>query len=183
MEENKNYENQGHNTEHQNCWLCKHPIFKHMLIGFLVFLGAYLAFYTVTDWHFKKMLDPAFQMRNVERKLIQSQHQMEKMYRQNFDKEYQLGQKTAGYIRLEKRNDAYEVIVNLRPFDNNDKNVEFSTNDNTLTVTAAGEKSSQHNEKIIKIMQRYDFDDSVDLEAITTMRKGDNYIITIPIIK
>ena len=180
MEENKNYENQEH---HNNCWLCNHPVFKHILVALMVFIGAYLAFYTVADWHFKNMMNPAMQMRRMERKMLQEQNQLEKMYRHNFDKEMRFEQQTSGYIRLEKRNDAYEIIVNLRPFDNNDKNVEFSTSNNTLTVTAAGENTSKKHDRIIKVMQRYDFDDSVDLDAISTMRKGDNYIISIPIVK
>ena len=47
---------------HDDCFLCKHPILRHTLIGILVFLGAFAAFYVVTDWHFKRMLDPAVQM-------------------------------------------------------------------------------------------------------------------------
>ena len=48
MDENNNYENHEHH-HHHDCWLCDHPVFKHIITALMVFLGAYLAFYTVTD--------------------------------------------------------------------------------------------------------------------------------------
>lgn len=183
MDENNNYENHEHHHHHHDCWLCEHPVFKHIITALMVFLGAYLAFYTVTDWHFKRMMDPAVQMRRMERKMMHEQNQIEKMYRRNIDRSIRLEEQTSGYIHVEKKNDAYEIIVNLRPFDNNEKNVEVSTDGDTLTVTAAGEKTSRHHDKMIKVMQQYDFDETVDLDAITKTRKGNNYIITVPIVK
>ena len=57
MEEN-NYRHEGFD----DCFLCKHPALKHVLVGLLVFFGAFAAFYVVADWHFKRMLDPMVQM-------------------------------------------------------------------------------------------------------------------------
>ena len=77
----------------------------------------------------------------------------------------------------------YEIIVNLRPFDNSDKNVEVRTDGDTLIVIAAGEKETRNHDKVIKVIQQFTFDDEVDLSAITKTRRGNNYIITVPIIK
>ena len=182
MDENNNYENHEHH-HHHDCWLCDHPVFKHIITALMVFLGAYLAFYTVTDWHFKRMLDPAMQMRRIERKMLHEQKQIENMYKRNMERGMHLEEQTAGYIRAEKRPDAYEIIVNLRPFDNSDKNVEVRTDGETHTVIAAGEKETRNHEKVIKVIQQFTFNDDVDLSSITKTRRGSNYIITVPIIQ
>ena len=41
--------------EHQDCYLCKHPTLKHVLVGLLVFLGAFAAFYVVADCAIEKL--------------------------------------------------------------------------------------------------------------------------------
>ena len=45
MDEN-NYENR-HEYKSENCFLCGHPVLRHILIGILTFLGAFAAFYVV----------------------------------------------------------------------------------------------------------------------------------------
>ena len=62
MDENRN-----------GCFWCKHPICKSIFIALLVFFGAFAAFYVVTDWHFKRMLDPSVQMRKVEKMMMNTQ--------------------------------------------------------------------------------------------------------------
>ena len=183
MDENKNYEEPHEHHHHHDCWLCNHPVLKHIMAGLLVLLGAYLAFYTLADWHIKRMLDPAVQMRRIEHNMMRERNQMEKMYRKDFEHGIKFGEETSGYINLEKKNDTYEITVNLRPFDNNEKNVEVTTDDNTLTVTAAGEKTSRRHDRMIKVIQQYNFDDEADFDNITKTRKGDKYIITIPMKK
>ena len=183
MDENNNYENREHHRYHNDCWLCDHPVFKHIITALMVSFGAYPALHTVTDWHFKRMMDPAMQMRRIERKMLHEQKQIENMYKRNMERGMRLEEQTAGYIRAEKRPDAYEIIVNLRPFDNSDKNVEVRTDGDTLIVIAAGEKETRNHDKVIKVIQQFTFDDEVDLSAITKTRRGNNYIITVPIIK
>lgn len=184
MDENNNYEEretrEHYHHYHEDCWLCHHPVLKHIITALMVLLGSYLAFYTLADWHFKRMLDPAVQMRRIEKNMMREQNQIERMYKKDFERGIRLGEQTSGYIHLEKKDDAYEIIVNLRPFDNNEKNVEVSTDGGMLTVTAAGEQTTRRHDKMIKVMQQYDFDEDVDFSKIKKEKKGDNYIITVP---
>ena len=122
-------------------------------------------------------------LRRFVRKMLHEQKQIENMYKRNMERGMHLEEQTAGYIRAEKRPDAYEIIVNLRPFDNSDKNVEVRTDGETLTVIAAGEKETRNHEKVIKVIQQFTFNDDVDLSSITKTRRGSNYIITVPIIQ
>ena len=81
MDEN-NYEN-SHEHKAENCFLCGHPVLRHILVGILTFLGAFAAFYVVTDWHYKRMLDPMVQMRKMDRMMMKEARMAEKVARRD----------------------------------------------------------------------------------------------------
>ncbi len=166
---------------HDDCFLCRHPILRHTLIGILVFLGAFAAFYVVTDWHFKRMLDPGVQMRKMEKMMLRDQKRMDKMIRREAMQDFNFQRKAENFIRVEKNPDNYKIIIDLRPFDNDEKNVEVKTNGNMLTVTAAGETKKHGHEMITKVSQNFMFDENVDLNKINKIREGNDYIIFVPI--
>ncbi len=168
-------------NHHDNCFLCNHPILKHTLIGILVFLGAFAAFYVVTDWHFKRMLDPAVQMRKMEKMMMHDQRKMDHIIRREAMKDFRFEKKAENFIRVEKNPDNYKIIIDLRPFDNDEKNVEVTANGNVLTVTAAGESKKHGHEMITKVSQNFMFDEDVDLSKINKIREGKDYIIFVPI--
>ena len=121
-----------------DCFLCGHPVLKHVLTGLLVFLGAFAAFYVVTDWHYKRMLDPFVQMRKVDKMMMKEQQQARKLIEKQAQKDFNFEKRTERFIRAEKDGDNYKIIIDLKPFDNDEKNVEVTTDGNVLTVTAAG---------------------------------------------
>ena len=84
------------------------------------------------------------------------------------------------FVHVEKGKDAYRIIIDLRPFDNNERNVEVRTEGNTLIVSAAGERNSHSKEEIIKYSQAFDFTEDIDASGITKVREGNKYIITVP---
>ena len=168
-------------NHYDNCFLCNHPILKHTLIGILVFLGAFAAFYVVTDWHFKRMLDPAVQMRKMEKMMLHDQRKMDNMIRREARKDFQFERKAENFIRVEKNADNYKIIMYFRLVDNDEKNVEVTANGNVLTVTAAGESTKHVHEMITKVSQNFMFDDNVDLIKINKIREGHDYIIFVPV--
>lgn len=182
MEENNNYVNEEkkeHYKEH-HCFMCKHPFLKYLLTALMVFLGAFTAFYVVADWHFKRMMDPAVQMRNFERAMIKQERKMDKFAQKEFQKARKFEQNTAQFIRVEQNEGFYKIIIDLRPFDNNEKNIEIKTEGNTLTINAAGEKNMKNKKEVIKYTQTFAFGENVDVNDITKVREGNNYIISVP---
>ena len=186
MEEN-NYKDE----EFDDCFLCKHPALRYILTGLLIFLGAFAAFYVVSDWHFKRMLDPAFQMRRMDRAVMQRERNFDKMERKALKQQEWLDKKAfkmqrnlernaAQFIHVEKADDAYKIIIDLKPFDNDEKNVEIRPDGNTLTIKAAGERNVRNKKAIIRYSQTFAFGEDIDSANITKVREGDNYIITVP---
>ena len=74
-------DNNYRHEEFDDCFLCKHPALRHVLTGLLVFLGAFAAFYVVSDWHFKRMMDPMLQMRKMDRAIMRQEHKFDRMAR------------------------------------------------------------------------------------------------------
>lgn len=173
-------DNNYRHEEFDNCFLCKHQALKHVLIGLLVFLGAFAAFYVVADWHFKRMLDPMFQMRKMDRAFAQQERQMDKFARKEFAKEHKMMQNTAPFIHVDRTEDTYKIVIDLRPFDNDEKNVEVKSNGNTVTINAAGELNSRRGQKIMRYSQTFAFGERINTSDITKVRQGNEYIITIP---
>ena len=174
MEENFNHE------EIKHWFLCKHPAVKFVLIGLSVFLGAFLAFYVVADWHFKRMFDPMIQMQNMNRAMMRQERQMDKFVQKEFQKGQRMIQNTAPFIHVDRADDNYKIIIDLKPFDNDEKNIEVKANGNTITINGAGEKNSHHGQEITHYSQTFAFGERINAQDITKVRQGNNYIITIP---
>lgn len=184
-------DNNYRHEEFDDCFLCKHPALRHVLTGLLVFLGAFLASYVISDWHFKKMYDPVYQMgrmdraimnreRNFDRMEMRSLKQQQKMEKRAFKHEQKLAKTTSQFVHVEKNADSYKIILDLRPFDNDEKNVEVRTQGNTLIINAAGERNLHNHEEVFKYSQAFAFPEHIDTDEITKVREGNNYIITIP---
>jgi len=166
---------------HEDCFLCRHPVWKTIFISLLVFFGAFAAFYVVTDWNFKRMLDPAVQMRKVEKMMQHDERQMDKMMNRRFKDDMVQPKDIQKFIRVEKTPQNYKITIDLRPFDNDEKNIEVSTNGNALLVTAAGERRKHGQKEIVRVSQNIAFDDDVDLSKINKIREGSEYVIVVPL--
>lgn len=174
MDENNNYH------EH-HCAFERHPILKHLLYGLLALIGAFLAFYVVTDWYFKAMLNPVNQMKRMDRAIEKRDREMEKAFKKAFRGTERLQERANHVIRLEQSDDEYKVLVDLVPLNDSEKNVDVRTNGNILTVRAAGLHGIGGRKSLVEFTQSYMFGNDVDLSKLTKERKGDMYIITIPI--
>lgn len=175
MEENNNY------CERHTGFFHRHPILKHLFYGLLGLLGAFLAFYVVTDWYFKSMLDPVNQMKRMDKAIEKRDRQMERQFQKAYKGANKLQERANHVIRLEQTNEGYKVLVDLIPLNDSEKNVEVKTNGNVLTVKAAGIHGLGDRKSIVEFTQSYMFGDDVDLTKITKERKGDLYVINIPV--
>lgn len=181
MDENQNVEV----VKKEECPICdRHPVLKSVLCGLLIFAGAYCAFYTVSDWHFKRMLHrqmvpffPGFEQKMM-RKDIQM---MDKMFKPERDFIARAPRK-ANLIHIEQEEDEYKVIIDLTAVDNNADNIQVSANGNILTIAGRTVKKSKNNEQISEFQQSYMFGDNVRLSELKKETEGRYYIITIPIV-
>lgn len=178
MEENQKNEEVRIRTE-SGPMCANHPVMKALFIGILIFLGAFCAFYVVADWHLKTLLRPRFGFypRRMERMMEKELKAMDHM----FEQEGRLAKKAGDIIHLKQAGDTYKVIIDLRAFDNNENNLQVTTNGNILTINGRSIRKSKHNEQISEFQQNYMFGDNVKLNDLTKETEGNYYIISIPI--
>lgn len=187
MDEN-NYENKNITEHHghyydryDDCFLCKHPMMKVLLMWLLTLLGAFLAFYVVTDWHYKRMLDPVVQMRRMDRMIQKEEHQMHKMFEKELTKDKIIEHKAGEIIQVEKTDDVYKIIIDLKPFNNDERNVKITRDGDALTVGVAGEIKKHSKDLIVHLTQKFIFPDNAILDDISKFKEGNKYYIVVPI--
>ena len=180
MEENRNTENVNVTYRDESHPMCaNHPIMKNILIGLLIFLGAFCAFYVVADWHFKRMMNPISYQAG-----FKSDCMMKKEFK-NLDKMFRsekiLSGKSANIIHMEQGDEDYKIIIDLRAFDNNENNLQVTTNGNILTINGRSIRKSKNNEQISEFQQNYMFGENVNLSDLTKETRGNYYVVSIPI--
>ena len=157
-----------------------HPVWKFLGIVLATFIGAYLAFYFVVDTTINRMTDPGYQIRKMERMMQHQERRMhkfeDKMLQQNpFDPAV-----APMLVNLVKEEGEYKIIVDLKPLDNNENNVNVKLEDNMVTVSGRVEKNGKKGEQIMNFSQSFYLDENLEADKITKVKKGNKYIITIP---
>ena len=177
-EENFNCEC-GH--EHNHVEKKKH-LMKYLGIFGATLLGSFLAFYFVADVTMKHLTNPEYQFRKFDKMMERQAKDMEK-----FDKKMMKDMglppmyKNKSMVVVDKLDDEYKIFVDLRPFDNNEKNVNFELNNNMATVSASIEKEKRHRDSIVEFSQTFYLDGDLDKKNIKTEKERGKYIITIPL--
>lgn len=180
MEENQKTEETSKVKEEYYPMCSNHPLMKTLMTGLLIFLGAFCAFYTVADWHIKNMFARTFRPpfhNRMERMIEKDMKTMDNMMK----KEYNFSRKAANVIHLEQTKDFYKILIDLRAFDNNENNVQVTTNGHILTINGRSIRKSKNNEQISEFQQNYLFGDNVQLPDLTKETEGNYLVITIPI--
>ena len=174
MEENQNNEHKIINENHHYSTCDRHPFWRAFLIGLMTFLGAFCAFYVVSDWHLKRMMHPP--IGKMDRMMRKQMRDMDNMFRA----EKEFSARASNVIHLEQGKDAYTILIDLRAFDNDENNVKVGSNGNILTINGQTIKKSKSNQQISEFQQSYMFGDNVNLKEMTKDVKGHYYVITVP---
>lgn len=158
-----------------NCTL--HPLVKAILCGLLIFLGAFCAAYYVIDWHAKRLMAPFYgPMPMFETEYKQDMKMMDKII-----SESNKLVKGNNVIHMEQGKNDYKIMIDLRPFDNDEKNLDIKTEDNILTIAGRSVKKNKNKEQISRFQQSYMFGDNVKLDELQKATRGHYYEIIIPI--
>lgn len=170
-------------TEEQN-YGCEHNkkkcFMKYLGVLGATLLGAFLAFYFVADMTIKHMMDPMYQVRKMDKMFEHQARQMDKMDKRMMR---EMGMPTfhrGQIVAVENLDDEYKIIIDLRPFDDNEKNIIFELNDNMATIKASVEKEKRHEENIVNFQQTFYLDGDLDIAKIKKEKVKNKYVITIP---
>ena len=148
----------------------KHHWLKIVSIALITFIVSFLAFYIVMELMMNRISDPVYQMKKME-KVIQKKEQRfitneEKMMENPFEPRMR-----PMIVNLVKENDAYQVIVDLKPLEGNENNINIDAEGKTLTVSDELDKNLHGNQKIIKFTQTYYLDEELLIDKMTKEKK------------
>ena len=145
-------------------------------------VGSFLAFYFVADMTIKHLTNPYYQFKRMDKIMEHHARDMEKMDRKMMkDMGMPRFHKNKSIVMVERDDDDYKIIVDLRAFDNNEKNVKFDLNNNMATVSASIEKEKRHEDSIVEFSQTFYLNGNLDKKNIKKEKERNNYIITIPL--
>ena len=164
-----------HKTEH---WA------KFALLLLAVFIACYLAVYYVMDQMRHAYYVPAAPIENIDRIL----NEQDKMFQKDFGMGvFPMHDRAMMMVKIpvetykDDNADAYKMIINLKPFNNNPKNVDVNVQENKVSVNAVGEKSGRNSDRVYSFSQSFMLPEKIDLTKVTKEKKGHNYVITMPI--
>ena len=154
---------------------------KHhwLKIALITFLAAFLAFYLVMEIMIRRISSPVYEIQRIEKMMQKEAKSLENYENRMMDNPFEPKMRPM-LVNLVKENDEYKVIVDLKPFDGDEKGINVNVNDKVLSVTGELDKKYHGNERIINFTQSYYLDDNLLIDRMTKEKKGDKYIITIP---
>lgn len=197
MDENYNANNEQVNEQQVNnnknlpkfkCFHEEHPVWSMILVGLCVILGSYLATCWMLHKHITKAFNPYKEMQKMEKMMQKERHNMDKMEKfaqREFDRiERQsfapIKKIDNDIIDLDEEYNSYIISVDLKPFDNNEKNVQVYINNGYITIEGKNEADDKYSSNLFSMSQSYRFPRPVDFDNMTQRIQGDKLIITVP---
>lgn len=194
-ENNNNYQepNQQHYhlKEQHHCWK------KCLLVGLATFLGSLLAFYFVADQFAERIFASHFNPHHIEKKMMKD---MNRMYKQdmkafedsfNFDKNFKhrhhqdyaapIFMLDSVKIKTEYEDNKFNVIVGLKPFQNDENKIKYTVNARKLTVFGNSQVKDKDFEHDVAFSQDFILPENADIANITKVKDGNKVIISVPI--
>lgn len=158
----------------------KHHWLRIGAIALMTFIIAFIAFYCAMELMLHRMTDPMYNAKRIEKVMRQQERSFQRIEDKMTAENPFEPKMRPMLVNLVKENNEYKVIVDLKPLENNEKDVNVNIKDHIITVSGELDKKSFTGEKIVNFSQSYYLDEDLDTDNISKERKGDKYIITIP---
>ena len=180
--------------EKHTCNCDKENWLKFALLALALFLGSYLATYFVVDQsrhayyipnprmmdHIRMMEQPNFgppfnRMMDDTDKLIEDLDRQEsKMMKKDFG--------VSHVVQTFKSDDAYKIVINLKPFGNNIENIKLDIASDRISITGQNDKVGKKRESKYMFSQSFTLPEEIDTSKVVKKKVGHKYIITLPIL-
>ena len=157
----------------------KHHWFRVATVALVTFIMSFLAFYIIMEMMYQRITCSNFNLKNFEKMIQQEQRDFRRMEEKMMESPF-IPKMRPMIVNLVKENSEYKVIVDLNPFEGDEKGININIEDKILTISGEMDKKSFGNEKIINFTQSYYLDENLEKDKITKEKKGNKYIISIP---
>ena len=150
------------------------------------FLGAFWAVYLSRPPHPPLGMNPPMPIAEQEKMMEQQEDYFEK-FNHDFDELVEHSPARGSFISInnaglktEETKDMYKIIVDLKPFNNDEKNVNVKTHGKTVSISAQYKSKDKNEYSSSQFHQELMLPTKIDANAVKEEKKGDSLIITIP---
>ena len=175
-------ENNENNTK-ESCICNKNEEPKKLLIiALMTFVGSFLAFYvlmhqTMIYLHKSKHHLPIISEKSVN----EMEREIQNSFKKFENRELNKFKSKISAIQTLKYEDAYIIIINLKPFNNNEDNIRFSINGNVATVSGNVVKNKHNSENAYYFTESFEIPEKIKINEIEKEKVDGKYIIVLPI--
>lgn len=167
--------------EFKSCDCSKDKWIKFGLIVLAVFLGCYLATYYLLDqMRHHYYYAPVRPIHNIDNVIQQQDKMFDEMESLPVDVNSLLPT-NAPVIQTFKKDDAYKVIVDLKPFDGEVSNIKTEIKPNRISIFGQKFTTKKHGESDYEFSQSFVLPERIDVKDVKKEKVKDKYIITLPI--
>lgn len=172
------------NNQNSNGYKCtcktEHWI-KFALVLFVLFIACYLAVYYVLDQMRHAYYMPPVPMQNIDRIINEQEKMFDSMGAMPMHNSVLMKMNTPVETFKDDNENAYKMIIDLKPFNNSPNNVSVDVQKNKVSINGLGEKSGKHSDKVYSFSQSFVLPEDIDTEKITRKQSGYKYIVTMPV--
>ena len=104
----------------------------------------------------------------------------EKMFENSLEKTKDFKKKISA-VSSAKYEDEYVIVVDLKPFDNDENNIRFNVKGNVVTVSGNVINNKKNKESRYYFTESFEIPEKIILSEITKEKVKDKYIITLPV--
>lgn len=150
------------------------------------FLGAFWAVYLSRPPHPPLGMSSPMPIAEQEKMMDEQEEYLEK-FNHDFDELVEHSPARGSFISInnaglktEETKNMYKIIVDLKPFNNDEKNVIIKVKGNTIHISAQYKSKDKNEYSSSQFHQALTFPTKINDKAIKQEKKGDSLIITIP---
>ncbi len=84
-------------------------------------------------------------------------------------------------VNIEETPDSYKVYVNLKKFNNDEKNIDVKVKPHSIKISGNAKVDNKNEQSSFSYAQELSLSRKVDVDDVTKKRVGNRYVITLPL--
>lgn len=155
---------------------------KYVLICLSAFLGAYLAVYYIVDQVRHEYYSPFMRFDNLDKVFREQEKAFDDFEKTTMNFNVEMLGKTPVNIETIKNDDVYKVIIDLKEFNNDEKNIKLDVKQDRLSISGESLKKDKNSQSEYSFSQNFSLPENVDVSKVTKEKVDNKYVITLPIL-
>ncbi len=155
---------------------------KYLLICLSAFLGAYLAVYYIVDQVRHEYYSPFMRFDNLDKVFREQEKAFDDFEKTTMNFNVEMLGKTPVDIETIKNDDVYKVIIDLKGFNNDEKNIKLDIKQDRLSISGESLKKDKNSQSEYSFSQNFSLPEKIDVNKVTKEKVDDKYVLTLPIL-